>query len=489
MKPTTDNLKKILPYLGVFVVLFLGSGLVKIPSDTVWFYGIRYGIIAIVLGLAVYFYSKKDTMSYLLLAIFVPFINDYALHVIFVVLTVILFNKKLLLPFKSPLKPVYILFLIGAVSYIVNQFREFNPLSYPVFIVLFFLPFAFFSLVYKYTNEESKELLLQFYLKLVVIMSAVIILQTIFFWNQHPDARTGGTTHVHYAAVLLVFAFIFVLNKFRFELAGFVKLNIYEKYILIGTLPLLFLMDAKLLFIIAHLILIITLFIYIKKKIYKAALAVIVAALILLMTLSPVFNLPISILSFSYNDNGIYNSVKNFKNSQKFEILKKAVTLPVDEPLTFIIGTGPGTFLSRTSLLKKYFVEGHTYNLYGEKDTVNTSFLASLFPPANTRLEKKYNFASIKGMSTMSSVFDWKSSILSFYFEFGIISILAILYFLYRMFLFMLKSNNKQNYNIPLIALMLLFILGISFINYWFEYSNATIIFNFILANSFSKVI
>lgn len=466
--------------------MLAGSGLVKFPEGSLWFYGIRYGIIIGVMGIALgeWWKAKKNdwqlTTDYLKLAILVPFINDYALHVMFVVLTVILFNKNLLLPFKSPLKPVYILFFLGFASYIINQFIEFNPLSYPVFIVLFFLPFAFFSLVYKYTDAQSKELLLQFYLKLVTIMSLIIILQTIFFWNQHPDARTGGTTHVHFAAVLLGFAFIILLDRFRFDLSRYKRLTIYEKSVLIITMPLLFLMDAKTIFVILLLIISISFFVYVKKHIYKIAMGVLGAVLIFILIIAPDINLPVSVLSFKYEGMSIHNTLENFTHSQKYAIIKKAAVLPFDEPLTFLIGSGPGTFLSRTSMLKKYFAAGHTYNLYGARDSVRTDYAAKLFAPADTRLEKKYNFAEIKGKNVMSAAFDWKSSVLSFYFEFGIISVLVIIYFLYRMFLFMLKPVNRQNYNIPLIVFMLLFIVGISFINYWQEYSNYLMVQNLI---------
>lgn len=470
-------LRKSFPYLAAFFVMLAGSGLLNLPTGSLWFYVIRYGIMIWVLGIALSAWRRaklrnEPPTDYLLLTLFVPFTNDYALHIIFVVLTVILFNKKLLLPFNSPLKPIYILFLLGLTSYIINQFIEFNPLSYPVFLVLFFLPFAFFSLFYTYASEQTKELLLQFYLKLVMMMSLIIILQTIFFWNQHPDARTGGTTHVHFAAVLLGFAFIILLDKFRFDINRFKQLAVYQKILLIITVPLLFLMDAKIIFVVLFLIIFISLFVYLKKSIYKIATGAFAVILILMLIIAPNLNLPISVLSFKYSGMSVHNTLENFSQSQKYAIIKKAAALPFDEPLTFFIGSGPGTFLSRTSMLKKYFVEGHTYNLYGAKDSVKSGFLVNLFSPANTRLEKKYNFTAIKGMSTMSSVFDWKSSVLSFYFEFGIISVLAVIYFLYKLFKKILNKQNRINYNYILMVFLILFILVLSFFNYWQEYSN-----------------
>lgn len=479
-------LRKSFPYLAAFFVMLLGSGLVKIPTDSLWFYVIRYGIILGVLGIGVWTWykaraNKIPPTEYLLLSIFVPFTNDYMLHIIFVIFTVVLFWKEVLLPFKSPLKPIYILFFMGLASYIINQFIEFNPLSFPIFFILFFLPFAFFSLFYKYTNVNNRAELIEFYLKLVLIMSLVIIIQTIVFWNEHPDARNGGTTHVHFAGVLLTLAFIICLSKLTDTHHSFKNLSIYEKLILIITLPLLFLMDAKLSLGIVVFIIVIALFLMLRKKVYRISAAAVVLSIVVILFLMPQMNLPISILSFKNEDISIINIVNRFKGSEKMQIIKHAAALPFDEPLTFIIGSGPGTFLSRTSLLKKYMADGHTYSLYSAKDSVGSSTLNKLFAPADTRLEKRYNFAEIKGNNNLGVFYDWKSSMLSFYFEFGVISILTVIYFLYKLFKKVLNKENRVNYNYILLGFLMLFIIAISFFNYWQEYTNYVIIQNSLL--------
>lgn len=461
--------------------MLMGSGLVKLPTDSLWFYVVRYGIILGVLGIGVWTWykaraNKIPPTAYLLLSLFVPFTNDYMLHIIFLVFTVVLFRKEVLLPFKSPLKPIYILFFLGLTSYTINQFIEFNPLSFPIFFILFFLPCAFFSLFCKYTNANNRAGLIEFYLKLVLIMSLIIIIQTIVFWNEHPDARNGGTTHVHFAGVLLSLAFILCLSKLLYNNNPFKKLTIYEKLILIITLPLLFLMDAKLSLGIVGLIIVIAFFLMLRKKVYRITAAAVVLSIAAAFLLMPQMNLPISILSFKNADISLTNIVNTFKGSEKMQIIKDAASLPFDEPLTFIIGSGPGTFLSRTTLLKKYMADGHSYNLYGAKDSVGSNTLHKLFAPADTRLEKKYNFADLKGMSKISSVYDWKSSVLSFYFEFGIISVLTVIYFLYKLFKKILNKENRANYNYILFGFLMLFILAISFFNYWQEYTNYLII-------------
>jgi hypothetical protein len=122
-----ENYKSILAYTGIFFVLLMGSGLVKIPVGSVWFYVIKFGIIAAVLGIGVraWWKAKKNNQpptSYLQLSLFVPFTIDFHLHFAFIFLTIILFNKKLLLPWNSPLKPIHLSNNWGFVPQTVNEF-------------------------------------------------------------------------------------------------------------------------------------------------------------------------------------------------------------------------------------------------------------------------------------------------------------------------------------------------------------------------------
>jgi len=89
----------------------MGSGLVKIPVGSILFYVVKFGIILGVLGIGVWTWYKAKANNlpptdYLKLALFVPFTIDFHLHYAFIFLTIILFNKKLLLPWNSPLKPI-----------------------------------------------------------------------------------------------------------------------------------------------------------------------------------------------------------------------------------------------------------------------------------------------------------------------------------------------------------------------------------------------
>jgi len=84
-------------------------------------------------------------------------------------------------------------------------------------------------------------------------------------------------------------------------------------------------------------------------------------------------------------------------------------------------------------------------------------------------------------MSKVSSVYDWKSIVLSFYVEFGIISVLKVIYFLFKLFKKILNKQNSLNFNYILTGFLMLFIIAISFFNYWQEYTNYVIIKSAIL--------
>lgn len=466
-----ENYKKILPYAGIFFVLFMGSGLVKIPVGSVWFYVIKFGIIAAVLGIGVsaWWKSKKNNeppTDYLKLALFVPFTIDFHLHYAFIVLTIILFNKKLLLPWNSPLKPIYLLFIWGFISYVINQFVEFNPLSFPLFTVTFFLPFIFFSLFFQFANSANNVKIHDFFNTIVLMVMALVGIQIISFGDAHPDIRNGGTLGSHYAALFISFALLLILFKYDSIDSFRANFKYRESAILLISLPIMFLLDAKYVLMFLFVVVPITFFIYRLQKLRTKIIAGI-SFVVLLSVWILLSNgvMPISTLVVNDANYNIINLSKQFLDSPKARIIESGLKLPQTEPLAFFFGSGPGTFLSRASNARVPVEQGKSAVTYGHSISKSHSKLPSFISEFESSIRKKYGKEYYIDVPWQGSFFDWRSSFINVYFEFGVIGIvLFIFYFIYQ------NLYSKKNRDILATVFSLtIFMLLLSFFELWYE--------------------
>ncbi len=326
----------------------MGSGLVKIPVGSVLFYVIKFSILFGVLGLGIYFYYKQLTTHYLQLALFVPFTIDFHLHYAFIFLTIILFNKKLLLPWNSPLKPIYLLFIWGFISYVINQFIEFNPLSFPLFVATFFLPFILFSLFYINIKDGNWLEAMNFYLKIITTMLVIIFAQTILLWNLHPDFRDGGTNHAHMAGIYLSIGILLICYKY-FQIK---KISVYETTLIFAALIAMFFMDVK--YILFFLAISLVPFVYLLiKENYKIriAFAVGIPAILLFWILFLDGRIYHSVLSLEDQNYKVIDLAKNYPNSVKGKLITDYGKMIKEHPINAVFGTGPGTFLSYAAYL------------------------------------------------------------------------------------------------------------------------------------------
>lgn len=466
-----ENYKSILAYAGIFFVLFMGSGLVKIPVGTVWFYVIKFGIIAVVMGIGVsaWWKAKKNNLpptTYLKLALFVPFTIDFHLHYAFIFLTIILFNKKLLLPWNSPLKPIYLLFIWGFISYVLNQFVEFNPLSFPLFVGTFFLPFIFFSFSYQYGNNEFLKEVTEFFVNVLLVMTVLIILQIMLLRDVHPDYWSGGTQNAHAAAALMTLGFILVFNDL---LKKDKTANKIKKLVLLFSAPILFyFIDAKvfLIFIFFYTILILF-FHFAKSKTTRIIFfsSGIVAVFVWLF----IFNgrIPISTLTSSEENYTLSSVLGNYSEMPKAKLFTSYIKLPFSDPLLFFIGSGPGTFISRASLLKYHISnEGTHLSITGKREKLIIPS-GSIFLPVRTNLQNK--FANIYDAKRFESFYNKKSTLFATMYEAGIIGFALLGWFFYRIWTCVEKKNKI------IILSFIILIMFISYFNYWLEQTSFTI--------------
>ena len=469
------SIRGIIPYLGVFIILFTGTYSKNLNESTLVFYLIKYTIPALLIGLGILFYLKKDYKNFLKLSIFIAFTINYQLHVVFIFLTLFLFNKKLLVPFNSPLKPIYLLFGMGLISYIINQFIQLNILSFPVFIFTFFLPFIFWGLFYNY-GYGYKDELIEFFFNIVLIMSGIIILQFLLHPDLHPDYWNGGTPNAHIAAAYISIAFFLSIAKvLELKHVSFIK-HFREIIIIFSSLPLLFLTDAKYFLLLILFILIVYFIVspFIQRKIKALAVGTL-AFLSIVFFSTPDKPIPISILTIhsqSYNFNTVNT---DFFNSPKYQLLQTTLRLPFYEPLTFLIGSGPGTFLSRAAFIQNTMSKNDTQTSYnfGREKSIPLSKIAL----KDTWIRDKYAKFSFKKEFDQGSLFNRRSGLISIYFELGVIGLILFILFHVGIIKIGLQGNGiqKKKHDMALIVLPILF-FAINYFSYWCEYQNYSIL-------------
>lgn len=464
-----------LPYIAIFILFFFNSNINNNISHYSILFLLKYGIFAFILLLSIYFFITNKTKNYLKTTLLIPFTIDYQLHLAFIVLTLLLYNKKLFLKFNSPLKPIYILFFWGLFSFLVNQFIEINLLSFPIFTFTFFISFIFFGL---FTNLglEFKDELVKFFYNLVLIMSAVIIMQIILYPDLHPDYWNGGTPHAHISAAYLSIAFI--MSTIKLERIRTAPFRIYFREIITAAiaLPILFLIDAKYFLVLTLVILIGYFFIFsfVSRKI-KALSFGVLSLLIILFFSTPEKPLPLSLLTLNTSKYNLNRLNAKFKDSPREKLIEAAVKLPFEEPLVFLIGSGPGTFTSRAAYLQFNLANSSndiTYN-YG-REKIN---FTSKFAKKDTWIRSKYAKDAFYDKIDLGSLFNRRTGLISIYVELGIVGLGIFIFFHFYLIKSVLKEKNlpKTNLMLAVIPLTVLF-LSINYFSYWCEYPNYCII-------------
>jgi hypothetical protein len=459
-----ENYKSILAYTGIFFVLLMGSGLVKIPVGSAWFYVIKFGIIAFVLGLGIYFFHRQLITDYLKLSLFVPFTIDFHLHYAFIFLTIILFNKKLLLPWNSPLKPIYLLFIWGFISYIINQFIEYNPFSFPLFVITFFLPFILFSLFYTQVNENKWIDLINYYLNIIAIMLMIIGAQIIVLWNEHPDLRDGGTNHAHTAGVYLCIGILLIFYKY-FRTRNFSKSDFT---IIVLSICAMFFMDVK--YILFFLCISLTPIVYLlmkENKKIRYGLIIGIPTILIFWVFILDGRIYHSVLSLKDQNYKVTDLAKNYPNSEKGRLFTNYIKMITERPIYAMIGTGPGTFLSRAS----YF-NSPEYVVRWKKD-----YKGWFFGPmnalrfSNNKIDSwcRINYGesgkyfAIEPVNT--TFYDWRSSLINILFEVGIVGLVLLVLFITGRRDFKVVARDYT-----IVLPFIIFFLLMMILDLWYEY-------------------
>ncbi len=313
-------------------------------------------------------------------------------------------------------------------------------------------------------------------------MLLVILTQTIFFWKLHPDLRDGGTNHAHTAAVYLSIGILLIAYKY-FKTKDF---SFFELLLCVFAIILMFFMDVKYIFffLITALIPFIVLVMKESKKV-RLVLGTGIPILILFWIFVLDGRVYHSVLSLDDQNYKVTDLIENYPNSEKGRLFTGYSKLIADHPLNAIIGTGPGTFLSRASYYNsdEYIQRWRTTyqgSFYSAKNFLNGNNNQMVSWVRSKYGEGKEYF---EGLAYTTTFYDWRSSLLNMLYEFGIIGILLIVFFL-----FMPYGKRILSRDYILLAPFIIFFFMMLILDLWYEYPRYRIMQDAFLGLLFVKL-
>jgi hypothetical protein len=467
------NYKTFLLYFSVFILLFLSSVLIRNSETRTLFLIFGYALRLLCIVLPIYFYYKKQYNNYFGFVLLMAFYNDVYIHLILIVISVILFNRKALPPLNTPYKFIYVLFVLSIFSFLLDQFKETNILSFPIYIVTFFLPTILYGIAYNYSDRIDIKELFNFFNSIVLALYAVIYLQILIYGIKDPDIITGGTAHPHFAAVFISISFL--ISVFAYKTPDLQDYKWKRWTIILLYLPTMYFIDAKyiLMWVIVSVVLTVYFFI-LNKWMHRLVFIGSITAVLLSLFLNPNFNLPISHVAVESEDFRLNDLNNRFKTTQKYEMIANLISLPKNDMQVFLIGAGPGTFLSQASNLRMP-KKGNEYFATLGGQTIKVS---KFFAPNISWVKKKYGKFFLKQPLSSSAFSDWRSSYLNMVFELGITGLIVYILFYLMHFIHAIKFkivNNRKYSSIILAALSIIFLL-LPFMELWSEYHNYLIV-------------
>ncbi|MHA1381825.1 MAG: hypothetical protein ACTSRG_25930 [Candidatus Helarchaeota archaeon] len=451
----------------VLIVYFILAGHFRIYNDPIF----KIIVPILIIALAIFYFIKRDYLSYIKLAIIVVFIGHQPNQYVMIFINVLLFNKKLLLPYNSPMKYIYLLIGWGFLSYILNQFVEINLLAFPAFFASFFLAISFFTLFYKNSNERFKNEIVELFHSLVLMVITVSLFQ-FFILGASIDKNTGGTTSSHKLGFIISISFLLIVNKI-FGKGVNSKLNLKEKLIIVLTIPAMYISDSK--YLLLNL-LIALFFTHVIIRINRYLKPILV---ILLVLFSIIIQDYLIHFSFRLSPRSEVNPVKiieNISKSAKYSLLGSTILLPFNEPFIFFIGSGPGTFLSRAANSRAYNIMEKRIPLGAGESVEVESKLPSFIPPFTSWVTYKYA-SHLFYIDWAGTLMDYRGNLISFLWEFGIVGFTFFILFFVKYSKKKKEQNKKNNFEYLFLTSFIIFFFLNSFLAYYFEYPYSQILF------------
>jgi len=194
-------------------------------------------------------------------------------------------------------------------------------------------------------------------------------------------------------------------------------------------------------------------------------------------------SLPISATSLTHGSYTLNGIIEHFPKTPKGQLIKDGLDLPKKEPLVFIFGSGPGTFLSVAANSRTPKDTLKVMMAYTRESVRISSKLPDFIKPFTTWIKYKYGKSYLLFKDYGSTIYDWGGSFLNIYFEMGIIGLAIIFWFFYYLARLITKIDYKHK--TFMISTVVLFFM-INFIASWLDQQNF-MIFQSILFATFLK--
>lgn len=455
----------------LFLVLyFLISTFIGIWGST------KYMVLAVQVMLFLYALFSHSELKGLKAIIFSIFLPGYIFQYVAIFFSILIFKKQLLTKLTNENKIIKYIFAWGVISYVINQSIELNLLSLPFFVLSFFLPMLFFSLFVNVGKKYKQELMK--YIKLITVISFSMAIIQYFLLGLRVDHVTGGLKSAHMLGFVACALFLFAINQLL--LVRLKKLDLLDIIILLLSLPVAYISDSKYLIVFMFITLAIT-FVFLGINLWLRVGVIFVT--ISVMMLSSFQALIPERLNLSDKDSGA-NAVSTEKAIQLISISAsgqlwaKTLNLYSLEPWVFYIGSGPGTVLSRAANSRAFDTMKKVNDVYGVNTNVEQveSKLPS-FIPAKTSWVTKKHIKNLFQVDWNGSLYDYRSSIVSYIWEFGIIGIILISLYIYLMYgrvRYIIASMINKEYkyeSLSYFSLVIFFLLN-AFVAYYFEYTH-----------------
>jgi len=440
--------------------------------------------LALQLSLMLLFLAKgKKKEDLFKLGIFSALLPAYSYQYLIIFFVTVIYNKRLLIKSVKEIRIIVVLLIYGIFSYLLNQIIEINLLSFPLFFLSFFLPMVFFLVGFKIENKDQVADILN-YLKIITLVVSITAIVQFLYYGLAVDNITGGTRSAHFVgfltSLMVQYIIISMIYEKKYRFIDFAYLFIF----IIAN----FLSDSKYILAFTFITLLILVFLFYKNVIIKSSIIFFFVVYILINN----FNILPSRIELSYNTTEFnaldtHEVISDIKAGAAGQLWTKTFDLFRIEPTVFLIGSGPGTCLSRAANSRAFDTMNKKEMAFGANNEVVE--VESKLPPfikAKTSWVTKKHIAYLFSSRWYGSLYDYRSSIISFIWEFGIFGFAILVWFISQAFKNSRRSWNKHRNILSIWYFsIILFLLLCSLVEYYLEYTYIQILVYLLLGMLF----
>lgn len=439
---------------------------------------VKYLILLVQIALSIYAYVKKSNLLALKVILFSAFLPGYIFQYIAIIFSILFYRRRIFSRLENENKAVKFLLVWGGISYLINQFLELNVLSFPFFFLSFFLPMLFFSIFFNVGRSYRVELM--DFIKLISLFSFSMAFIQYYVFELRIDHVTGGLKDAHVLGFVACSLFMFTIIKIYYQ--GYNCIDKQDLLIGISSLPVAFLSDSKYIIVFMFFSVIIGIGLFVLNRWARISIFIILISLILFNSYH--FFIPNEI-ALSERDSGS-NSInteqvsKLMSLSASGQLWIKTINLHSLEPWVFFFGAGPGTVTSRAANSRAFDTMEKVVSNYGVN--ANAKDVESKLPSfisAKTSWVTKKHIAYLFKTDWNGSLYDYRSSIISYIWEFGVIGLLILAFYLIKLTkrirkLIFIEDTELKSLSVSYYVLIIFF-FQCALVAYYFEYTHIQI--------------